>query len=370
MNWRGSASPITPFSFNYTVRESLMNRNVLLTGISLVFALASQSALAANANTTQKGSLLIYPKIDVRKGVSTWVRLVNDSKLPVTVKCYYMDVEKHRVDFEFPLTKNQPMVFDAATGISPSRSVNAFPQGTNYPGYGELVCFAVNFDGTALAHHDHLSGTAPVADTNTVDDRPDGDINGASEYSAWSFRYNSNGVTQPGSKDLVLSGRIGGYDSCPAYLMGQFSPSGAPAPGDKIYGKTTISISSCKQDLRQDFDRNETKLQFDVWKHDETRLTGAYHCSNSFAETALGDVATARQNFSAALLKEGAYYRIQGVASTQCKASQNAGLVGVQTSLIPGLGSVTTELAASNNPAVDGFIQWDASSPWMETPVE
>jgi hypothetical protein len=365
---RVGLSPITPFSFNYTVRESLMNRNVLLTGISLVFALASQSALAANANTTQKGSLLIYPKIDVRKGVSTWVRLVNDSKLPVTVKCYYMDVEKHRVDFEFPLTKNQPMVFDAATGIGPSRSVNAFPQGTNYPGYGELICFAVNFDGTAAAHHDQLSGTATIADTNVVNGTTD--INGASEYSAWSFRYNANGTNEPPLGDLKLTGEAGGYDSCPAYLMGQFSPSGAPAPGDKIYGKTTISISSCKQDLRQDFDRNDTKLQFDVWKYDETRLTGAYHCSNSFAETALDDVGTARQNFSAALLKEGAYYRVQGVESTQCLKSKSAGLVGVQTSLIPGLGSVTTELAASNNGVKDSFIRWDASSPWMETPVE
>ncbi|MGI9212945.1 MAG: hypothetical protein ACR2HF_10775, partial [Methylococcaceae bacterium] len=165
-----------------------MNRNVLLTGITLAFALVSQSGLAANANTTQKGSLLMYPKIDVRNGVSTWVRLVNDSKTPVTVKCYYMDVEKHRVDFEFPLTKNQPMIFDAATGEGPSRSVNAFPEGANYPGYGELICFAVSDDGTQLRDYNQLSGTATVADAT----------NGASEYSAWSFRYNGNGSPPSG----------------------------------------------------------------------------------------------------------------------------------------------------------------------------
>ncbi len=345
-----------------------MNRNVLLTGISLVFALVSQSGLAANANTTQKGSLLIYPKIDVRDGVTTWVRLVNDSKLPVTVKCYYMDVNKNRVDFEFPLTKNQPMIFDAATGIGPSRSVNAFPQGTDYPGYGELICFAVSDDGTRLRHHDQLSGTATIADTSNGNGN--GNVNGASEYNAWSFRYNANGTTEPTAGDLNLTGRTGGYDSCPAYLMGQFSPSGSPAPGDRTtYGKTTISVSSCSQDLRQDYTRNETKLQFDVWKYDETRLTGAYHCANSFAETALGDVGTAPQNFTAAVLKEAAYYRVQGVQSTQCKDSKNTGLVGVQTSLIPGLGSISTELAASNNAAIpDGFIKWDAF-PGLEAPA-
>ncbi len=343
-----------------------MNRNLLLTGITLAFALVSQTGMAANANTTQKGSLLIYPKIDVRNGTSTWVRMVNDSKDPVTVKCYYMDVDKHRVDFEFPLTKNQPVLFDAATGYSTSRSMNAFPQGTGYPGYGELVCFAVSDDGTSLDSHNQLSGTATVAETRS------GVANGASEYSAWSFRYNSgsdngngngngNGHNL-GSGDLVLSGKQNAYDSCPAYLIGQFSPALSPAQGRQAYAATTIDISSCSQDLRQDFERNYTKLQFDVWKYDETRLTGAYHCANSFAETTLDGVKTAPQNFSAALLRDAAYYRVQGVKSTQCTDSKPTGLVGIQTTQISGLGAVSTELAASNQPAsAEGFIKWDAA---------
>jgi len=324
-----------------------MNRNLLLTGITLAFALVSQTGMAANANTTQKGSLLIYPKIDVRNGTSTWVRMVNDSKDPVTVKCYYMDVEKHRVDFEFPLTKNQPVLFDAATGYSSTRSMNAFPQGPGYPGYGELVCFTVSDDGSALRTYNQLSGTATVADIRT----------GAAEYSAWSFRAVGEVADE---KRIDLDGSH--YDTCPAYLFGQYSPAGTPAPGKQVYGATTINISGCRQDLRQDFNWNNTKLQFDVWKYDETRLTGAYHCANSFAETTLDGVKTAPQNFSAALLKDAAYYRVQGVKSTQCTDSQNTGLVGIQTSVIPTLGAVSTELAASNTAAPVGFVEWDAAS--------
>ncbi|MGI9213208.1 MAG: hypothetical protein ACR2HF_12125, partial [Methylococcaceae bacterium] len=172
----------------------------------------------------------------------------------------------------------------------------------------------------------------------------------------------------PGTSDLILNGQPGGYDSCPAYLMGQFSPSGSPAPGNQVYGKTTLDVSSCRQDLRQDFYRNNTKLQFDVWKFDETRLTGAYHCANSFAETTLDGINTAPQNFSAALLKDADYYRVQGVKSTQCSDSETAGLVGVQTSLIPGMGAVSTELAGSNMAAPAGFIKWDAF-PGQEAPA-
>jgi hypothetical protein len=349
-----------------------MNRTVLSAGITIALTIASNAALAANANTSQKGSLLIYPKIDVRAGTTTWVRLVNDGLNPVTVKCYYMDVLKNRVDFEFALTKNQPVIFDARTGYSPTKPANAFPAG---PGIGELVCFAVSNDGTALRNFNNLAGTATVVVPGA----------GASEYNAWAFKFNASAnAAEPGAGDLKLTGQPGAYDSCPAYLFGQFSPRGTAAPGGGVYGDTIIDISSCKQDLRQDYTPHWTKLQFDVWRSDETRYTGAYHCADSFVETALERVDVAPQNFTAALLRDAAYYRVQGVASTQCDRSgrrtEPTGLVGVQTSALsivpPRIDTIAAELAASNTPAVgidplskaapggkipmDGFVQWDA----------
>jgi hypothetical protein len=269
-----------------------------------------------------------------------------------------MDVYKQRVDFEFLLTKNQPFVFDAATGDSQPAAaggVNAFPTGA---GYGELICFAVSTDGTALANFNNLAGTATLV--------ADG---WATEYNAWAFKA----VAAAPTGDLDLNGTE--YDSCPAYLFGQFSPRGANAPGGGAYDRTVINISSCKQDLRQDYTWNFTKLQFDVWKYDEKKLTGAYECANSFFEDSLDGINVASRNFSNGLVRGPGYYRVQGVASSVCNGygkvygqpsdvyatTSATGLVGVQTSYLP-TGAVSAELGAGNTVGPAGYVKWDAFS--------
>jgi hypothetical protein len=325
-----------------------MKKTALMIGITTALAISSSTVFAANANVSQKGSLLIFPKINVNVPYTTWVRIVNDGLGPVTVKCYYMDVNKNRNDFEFVLTKNQPFLFNAADGDSPqpiAKGANAFPGGA---GIGELVCFAVNEDGTALRQFNNLAGTATVVY----------DGFGAAEYNAWAFKANTATLGN-GTNDLLLNGTA--YDTCPAYLFGQFSPFGSPAPYVGTYGNTYIDISSCKQDLRQDYVRNDTKLQFDVWRYDETRYTGAYECSNSFFEDYLNGIRVMPGNFSNRLLKGAAYYRVQGVQSTQCANSTATGLVGVQTSFLP-YDIVAAELGAGNTPNTAGFVKWDAFS--------
>jgi hypothetical protein len=325
--------------------KCIMKKTALMIGITTALAISSSAAFAAIATTNQKGSLLIYPKIDVRANTATWVRIVNDGLAAVTVKCYYMDVNKNRNDFEFELTKNQPFVFDAGTGDSPqpvAQGANSFPAGQGFPGYGELVCFAVSTDGTALRNWNQLAGTATVVNES-----------GAVEYNAWAFKA----VAPTPAGDLDLNATE--YDSCPAYLFGQFSPTGSEAPGGGEYGATTIDISSCKQDLRQDYLLNLTKLQFDVWRYDETRYTGAYECSNSFFEDTLDGIKVSPGNFASRLLKGPAYYRVQGVQSTQCANSTATGLVGVQTSYLP-TGTVAAELGASNTAGPAGYVKWDA----------
>jgi hypothetical protein len=356
--------------------ETNMNRKfVLITGASLAMAMGS-NVFAANANVTQKGSLLIWPRIDVTQGTSTWIRLVNDGPTAVRVKCYFMNEKKDRNDFEFDLTHNDPVIFNAKDGYSPEgQTGQAFPTGARAPftgnSYkGELVCFAVNSDGTALIRHNNLAGTATVAAPY-----------GASEYNAWSFRY-SNGPEDAvvGTGDLLLNGT--NYDSCPAYLLGQFSPKGTPAPTGGTYGLTYVDISSCRQDLRQDYVAQWTKLLFDVYEYDEDKRTGAYVCSNSFIETVL-DPASTNQNpwngiiHSENFRKDAQYYRVTGIASTQCNRfgrTYNTGLVGVQTSVITTNGvsqAVSAELHSSSAPAVGqqgnlnfgtgGFVKWDSS---------
>src|SRR5919108_4640702 len=92
----------------------------------------SASAAVPVGNTTQKGSLLIFPRVDVSSGKTTIIRITNAVSAIVDVKCYFMDVEKNKVDFQFRPTENQPFWFDAATGQG-TKTVQSFPtQGGHY----------------------------------------------------------------------------------------------------------------------------------------------------------------------------------------------------------------------------------------------
>jgi hypothetical protein len=345
--------------------KCIMKKTALMIGITTALAISSSTVFAANANTTQKGSLLIFPKIDVRTLVgtseatspktTTWVQIVNDSvDTDVRVKCYYMDVAKNRLDFEFDLSTKETYRFNAKNG---------FPTDRPNPGYGELICFAVNRSGAAAIPYNNLSGTATVVRKNYQDGN-----NGAVQYNAWAFRY--NGTTSPiANGTLVLNGTTA-YDSCPKYLFGQFFVKGTTPAGMGQVGDTQINISTCQQDLRQDYNWNVTKLQFDIYKRNEDRLTGAYECANSYFEDYLSGIDTGSQNFAS--LKGYGYYRVSGVYSTQCNGynkvayqpsdvpvtSTATGLVGVQTTYLKN-GAVATPLGASQNAHPPGFVKWE-----------
>src|SRR2546430_6397198 len=111
-----------------------MNKGIL-PAILLGSALFSGPALAAKnvANTTQKGSLLIYPAINVDPvdGTDTLIEISNDESLPVQIECYYINEQKDRVNFDFFLTPKQTVSWDVGTGdgeISPP----PFPGGGSY----------------------------------------------------------------------------------------------------------------------------------------------------------------------------------------------------------------------------------------------
>jgi len=93
----------------------------------LVIALAAMVAMASAAqnvaNTNQKGSFILWPKI-VTDGnvttnqvlVDTIVYLSNDYFTDVNVKCYWVDHDQTISDFQLRLTPNQPIMFSAFAG--------------------------------------------------------------------------------------------------------------------------------------------------------------------------------------------------------------------------------------------------------------
>jgi len=317
-----------------------LNRKVL--GAAVAVALLSTSALAVApfGNTTQRGSLLIYPRIEVNPGVSdTLIRMINDYGFAsVQLKCYYLapgdnySSKKYVKDFGKTLTSNQPVYWWASSGktvpTGTTGGTRVIPVGFSpFPPLaggtgsvpktaGELKCWAVGAGGLPI-HFNHLSGLASIVKGSQ-----------AAEYTAFAFEAidgdrstaNTNKVlTQPadtallpGDAELLLDGKM--YDSCPVQLLTSYFPA----------AKTQLTVVGCNQDLRQDRATWPTKLNYTFWDADENPSGGWYECADSWHERLLSDI-------EGSLLDSPiAYVRFYGAPSTVCTApTYNAGLLGI-----------------------------------------
>jgi hypothetical protein len=315
------------------------------------------SAAFATANTNQMSSLLVFPRIDVSAGKQTYVNITNDSTSGVYVKCYYQNHIipvnggygiKNKVDFEFLVTRNQPVYFDAETGQG-NVQVNVFP--TVGERAGSLTCWAVNSAGNKQISFNHLAGTAAIIDGHN-------NGFGVSTYNAWGFQAEGKDGKPVGKGgEILMDGPH--YDACPKYLIGTFVP----------FLPTQLTVSSCTQDVRQDNVVHTTKLKFDVWNGYETKFTGAWECMDSWHQAWLGEdeIDRAGQNFTYPVLgTEIASYRVNGIKSSQCNAgtapwytqSEAVGLLGVQLTGVGHSGLVLNGLHGSG--AKSGSILWDA----------
>jgi hypothetical protein len=295
---------------------------------------AGATVLAATpfGNNSQKGSLLIYPRVQFGEGTDTLITLVNDSSGPVRLKCYYASSDpvptpntlantsptvrgwKHKVDFTIDLTHNQPISWFVSSGrglddpnVAVAPPFGNFPDGA-FRNRGELKCWAVTNLGDTERHWNHLFGTASVLDTGTTQ---------AYEYTAWAFQATGGaGLTgsplgSPGA--LVLDGSE--YDPCPNILVGDYVSIGAPPDGLGAPG-TEVTLASCNQDLRQTYFPTITKLTWTFWNQDEQARTGAHQCANSWYETTF----PADRFFNASFGSLGtfaAYFRIETTPDVQ-----------------------------------------------------
>jgi hypothetical protein len=349
--------------------------------IFLAGALFSSPAFGAQnvANTSQKGSLLMWPDItvDVENASDTVVEISNDQNATVQVECEYINQRKGRVDFDFSLSAKQTLSWDVLTGKSDvSFSAPLFPSSGTFPGNaskGDLVCFAVDAGVANQIAWNHLTGTATVIDTDDTDAIQ---TKQAFRYNAFAFAARctlcpgglaTDGTIQGTAGDLVLSGNGDGtYDECPAYNIVNFSPNGATV-GPLATIDNDLAVISCDQDLRQDFTLNLTKLQFTVWNEFENSFTGSYQCVDSvnFVPLSASDNSALLNpsNFDFSTLRTAnARYQVAGVASTQCAGSRPAGLLGVATASV-GINDTEEdqELGSTTQGAGGeaGFVLWD-----------
>jgi len=357
-----------------------------MVSIFLAGALFSSPAFGAQnvANTSQKGSLLMWPNIsvDVENATDTIVEISNDQNAAVQVECEYINQRKGRVDFDFSLSAKATLSWDVLTGKSDvAFSAPLFPSSGTFPGNaaeGELVCFATDAGRANQIAWNHLTGTATVIDTFDSDAIQ---TKQAYRYNAWAFAARctlcpgglaTDNTIQGTAGDLVLNGNGDGtYDMCPAYNIVNFNPNGSSI-GPLYTIDNDLAFISCNQDLRQDFTLNLTKLQFTVWNEFENSFTGSYQCVDSvgFAPLSVTDSTGALVNPSnfefSTLRTANARYQVAGVASTQCPGSRASGLLGVATSSV-GIGDTgeDQELASTTHGAggAAGFVLWDPAGP-------
>ena len=371
-----------------------MFRKVALVSLAVVMVLAITSMASAKPNvadTSKKGSLLVFPKVVVWgdsesvDAVNTYIFIGNDQTTPTWVKCYWMDNNQSVEDFHFFVTANQPVVFTAGQG-----DLQIVPFGDNAT--GSLVCWAQDENDQNPRNFNHLYGHAMISG---------GDAN--IFYNAYSFALNGSVPAYPASYELLLNGTV--YDACPKYLITYFSPS-------FTFGLPDLTLWPCKQDLRQDRIPTCTKAKFDIWNGHEVKFTGAYQCFKCFFEgflqeigQPLGSPASLKNNFNyqrgkgfggekfsaISLATDAARLRVQAVKSTVCynntgipsqsyvcpeSAHVDTPLLGL---LLYGEAITTTSFPLDFSPKAGhtlfgagqdttGFIRWDPSIPVAEKP--
>jgi hypothetical protein len=395
--------------------ESMFKKTVvfsLAVALTLMGLCTIASAAQNVTNVSQKGSLLIFPKIDTSlindDGPfpvyrDTIVMIGNDYYTEQWIKCYWVNQDQEIQDFMFRLTPNQPIWFRASDGTgSGSADDPSVAYGVTVPPFfqgeyqvGELKCWAVNAAGTDQVAFNHLYGNAMIFDTLHA---------AAFEYNAWAFTARGVLQGQPVGTGgtLVLNGALNapGYDACPQYLLFNFFAIGShidlDGGGSANFDETDLTLVPCSQDLRQDRVPTCTKAKFDIFNENETKYTGSYRCIKCWFEGYLDQIAVQKpgkgfggdkfvyKNLHTTVGR----FRVAGVKSTVCdKVFLNPDgtdkCTGGQTDS-PLLGLINTEIRfiaapfdalAGTTPSTAGAgirtaIRWDIQGGSPEVPVQ
>jgi hypothetical protein len=337
----------------------------LLFGIASVVAAQPVASTGNVANTSQQGSVLVFPNIDVSSSKDTLITISNGNSVAVNIECVWIPQGWPTLvpyqDFQITLTPNQPFAFEAGYGVG---GIIPFP--TNYSTVGELKCWATDGNFANQINFNFLSGSAKVIDFSAYT---------AYEYNAWIFKAlaGTTGATVGTAGTIALDGVS--YQACPQYFLGNFFGSGSD------YGfikDTSITLVPCKQDLREEKTPVVTKAQFTVWGANENGYSGAVQCVTNWFEGSLGSIINGNQFTSCSLHGAAARFRVTGVASQVCATSQATPLIGLLVedlsfnyNLTPTVGSTKSQSLGGSGCALTaspgfgagidatGWIKWD-----------
>lgn len=316
-----------------------MKKNLIVAGLVGAVAMTLLAAPAhARVSASQKGSLLIYSKVEIRWDAAgnliqdTFLDITNDFPGDVCVQMYFINGDEpldaaidtngvlierfhpgwNNVDVGICLTQNQPTYWSAATGYAGADGIPVSPftildPGTpkGRPDYiegssdrilrGYVIAWAVNGIGQEIRWN-HLKGDAVIVNYSRGT---------AWEYNAWAFAsvaavangaahanpgWMQIGPPAPGAVDNNGVAIVQDYEEGFDFLLLDFYAVGTSAFSGPVgvTVDTDLTLFPVSADLRQETDGPvTTKASFTIWNQNETKLTGLDRCVTCWDQTLL-----------------------------------------------------------------------------------
>lgn len=327
------------------------------------FLLLAAPALGGRVDTGQKGSLLVFPKVELKWSSAgdliqdTFLSIENDFPQGVKVHWHFVHgdppadavfsgpvmIERahpgwNHFDAQIQLTTNQPSYASLSTGsplgvqpfsildpgVPPGR-----PDADGAPGdrvlRGYAVAWAVDLTTDEEISWNHLSGSVTIVNYGTL---------GAWKYNAYAFQAESAALGDPTDGvpgQLLLDGVE--YSTLPDEVIVDFYAEGAiiqslgSAPATMANDLTLLPFPL---DLRQDSDGpTVTKATFTVWNENGVQFSGSQKCVSFWDETMLANYQAPNHFTLAAVTTNKVRARINGAASVTCSSSVDAPILGV-----------------------------------------
>jgi len=306
---------------------------------------ARESAAGALRTTTgEQGSVIVYPKVEVRWDSGgtlvqdTSICLTNDGDSDVDVQVFLVSETGTNISNIVSLTHHEPTYWSAATGlpkgVDPWTTLGApyaDPDGSDeliLRGY--VIAWAVNAAGEEI-HFNHLSGDAMVIsyglDTSWV-------------YEARAFRaLDQGGQVSPGEATgtpLYLQLDDVEFEACPDRLLMEFFASGGQAfstGGRVVSHDTDLTLLIADTYLGEDTaGPYTTDAEFKIWNENEVPFPATELCFTKWRESPLSTIGG---HFLVEQLQtDKGYAQIDGVESIVCPGSQDEALLGVAVKML------------------------------------
>jgi len=316
----------------------------------LVGILATPAMAQNRVSASEKGSLLIWSKVELRWNASgqpiqdVFIDLTNDYINDVLVQLYFINGDGplpamgperphpgwNSVDVQIPLTMNEPTYWSAMTGgpigMQPftilDPAYDGLPGRPDPEGTGDRVLrgyilgWAVDDLGAEIRWN-HLKGDAIIVNYM---------YGSAWEYNAWAFAALDQGGTvlngdptgTPGQ--LFLNGVE--YDSAFGQLLLDFYAVNSTAlsgGGRTVSVDTDLTLFPVSVDLRQETEGPvTTKAHFDIWDMNEYEKSGTYRCVTCWDQTLLSMYGIPNNFLIKHLQTDKGKARITGQASQLC----------------------------------------------------